>query len=54
MDGQAFQLLMNKLEDHDKKLDALIAWKWKLAGVALTLNVICGVALQYIMAKVGK
>lgn len=52
MDDQAFQLLMAKLEDHDKKLDDLLSWKWKLSGITLTVSVIVGIVVQVIINKI--
>ena len=51
MDNQAFELLMNKLEDHDKKLDELLSWKWKLSGVVLVVSTIAGVVVQFAIEK---
>lgn len=46
MDNQAFTLLMNKLEDHDEKLNELLAWRYKLAGATLVVSAIVGIVVQ--------
>ena len=48
MDQQAFQLLMAKLEDHDKKLEQLLAWRYKLAGATLAVTALGTVIMQII------
>lgn len=47
MDTQAFELLMEKLRDNDKrleqmdeKLDELLAFKWKIIGGSVVLSTI--------------
>jgi len=52
MDNQAFQLLMSKLEDHDEKLDELLAWRYKLAGATLVVSAVVGMVTQFILNKV--
>ena len=60
MNDQAFELLMNKLKDQDKrldgmdqKLDELISWKIKLAGATLVISAIGGIFIQILINKIG-
>ena len=60
MNDQAFELLMNKLKDQDKrldgmdqKLDELISWKIKLAGATLVISAIGGIFIQIFINKIG-
>jgi hypothetical protein len=58
MDQQAFTLLMNKLEEHDKKffliqedLNAVLAWKFKLSGATLILSGAITIIMQIYFNK---
>ena len=53
MDQQAFALLMAKLEDHDEKLDEILAWRYKLAGVSLVVSALTGIVVQYVLNKLS-
>lgn len=54
MDEQAFELLMDKLRDHDQKLDEILAWRYKLAGATIIVSTIGGVLVQVLLQKLGK
>lgn len=53
MDTQAFELLMDKLResdrrlsDMDEKLDELLAFKWKIIGGSVVLSVLFNLAIS--------
>jgi len=50
MDDKTFQLLVSKLDDHDRKLDEILAWRWKLSGVTVVVATFCGIAVQIVIA----
>ena len=52
MDEQVFQMIMTKLESHDEKLDAILEWRYKLAGATLVMASIAGILTNIIINKV--
>jgi ABC-type tungstate transport system substrate-binding protein len=53
MDPQAFEMLMEKLREHDQKFAEILAWKYKISGIVIAVSIISGVVMQYVLAKVG-
>jgi len=55
MDSQAFQLLMSKLSEQDKrfdeidqKIDVLLRFKWQIIGGSVILSTVITVVIQII------
>lgn len=49
MDDQAFQMLMARLNGMDEKIDDLLAWKWKVAGITMVLTVFGSMGFELIL-----
>ncbi len=64
MDAQILELVVDmiktnkvdvekRLEEIDGKLDELLSFKWRLAGMTAVLSLFGGVLIQVIIAKMG-
>lgn len=64
MDAQILELVVDmiktnkvdvekRLEEIDSKLDELLSFKWRLAGMTAVLSLFGGVLIQVIIAKMG-
>ena len=42
-----------RLEEIDHKLDELLSFKWRLAGMTAVLSLFGGILIQVIIAKMG-
>jgi hypothetical protein len=53
MNDQVFELIITRLDKLESKIDSLLEWKWKMAGIAIVFSTIAGILVQFVLIKVG-
>lgn len=54
MDDQVFQLIMDKMNKLESKVDDVLKFKFQIMGVTAVASLVIGVIVQILIAKYGK
>lgn len=52
MDSQAFELLMNRIDKMEEKIDELLQFKWKIYGAACVIGFVGSLIMNLLMKVV--